>query len=80
MIAYKRNHKDKALIVLVNLQNRKAALEPELCRKVLGMLSKETFAGELQRGGDRRRKGDIAAVSGISDCCRDVRHLSDMWF
>lgn len=36
VIAYKRNHKDKALIVLVNLQNRKAALEPELCRKVLG--------------------------------------------
>ena len=36
VIAYKRNHEDKALIVLVNLQNRKAALEPELCRKVLG--------------------------------------------
>ncbi len=36
VIAYKRNHEDKALIVLVNLQNRKAALEPGLCRKVLG--------------------------------------------
>ncbi len=36
VIAYKRHYEGKELIVLVNLQNGKAALEPERCRRALG--------------------------------------------